>query len=536
MQLDTLIKDLPITLRESAADVALTGLTDDSRAVQPGSLFIARPAPGSAPGSDAADALRFIPQAIDAGAVAVLLPDAVDFDVPEAIAVLQAKPGTTVDQRLCGQIAETFYGHPSKKLKLIGVTGTNGKTTTVTIAKHLLESAGHKCGLIGTVQLDTGSPQGPTPAQLTTPGAIQLSQLLAEMVANGCAYCVMETSSHALHQGRADHVRFAAAAFTNLTQDHLDYHGNMQAYADAKAILFESLDQDATAILNGDDIWSARMATGCNAAIAFSAVLKPDGELPPDEIGRRRCCVRPIELTAAASKAEFHGRLDHFIATVPMPGLHNLSNALQAAALAYIAGDLTPEQLKQGLETCKPVPGRLEPVTPHWPATSHQSPATALPTVLVDYAHTPDALINVGKCLRELTKGKLITVFGCGGDRDRDKRPLMAQAAQQHADIVVLTSDNPRTEDPQQILNDAAKGFATHADAERSEASGTTTHTIPDRAEAIRFAINLASDNDTVLIAGKGHEDYQIIGTIKHHFDDREQAAAALRDKQNSTP
>ena len=527
MQLDTLIKDLPIDLRQGVADVAIASLTDDSRAVKPGSLFIARPASGSAPD----DALRFVPNAIDAGATALLLPDGVTFDAPDHLAVLQAKPATTVDQRLCGQLAERFYDHPSTKLKLLGVTGTNGKTTTVTITKHLLESAGHKCGLIGTVELDTGAPTGPTPATLTTPGAIQLSQLLAEMVANGCGYCVMEISSHALHQGRADHVRFAAAAFTNLTQDHLDYHGSMPEYADAKALLFEQLDKDATAILNGDDIWSARMATGCNAAIAFSAVLKPGDELPPDEIGKRRCCVRPIEMTSASSTAEFCGRLDQITATLPMPGLHNLSNALQAAALAYIAGDLTPDELKQGLETCKPVPGRLEPVGPDWPATSHQPPATTLPTVLVDYAHTPDALINVGKALRELTHsggGKLITVFGCGGDRDRAKRPLMAKAAQQYADVVVLTSDNPRTEDPQQILDDAAAGFEP-----ATSHQPPATHTIPDRAEAICFAINLASEHDTVLIAGKGHEDYQILGTTKHHFDDREHAAAALRDKQN---
>jgi UDP-N-acetylmuramoyl-L-alanyl-D-glutamate--2,6-diaminopimelate ligase len=518
LQLDTLIKDLPITLRTGAGDLEVTGLTDDSRAVQPGSLFIARP------GADG-DVMRFVPKAIEAGAIALILPEdhcGVQDSLPDHLALVSVNPGVDLDQRLCGQLAERFYDHPSKQLKLIGVTGTNGKTTTATIVKHLLESAGHKCGLIGTVELDTGSPTGPKPATLTTPGAIQLSQLLAEMVANGCTHCVMEVSSHALDQGRADHVRFAAAAFTNLTQDHLDYHGSMPKYADAKAILFEQLDKDAFAIINGDDPFAARMARGCKAgSIAFSAVLKPDGELPPDQIGRRRCCVRPIELTAASSLAEFHGRLDSFIATLPMPGPHNLSNALQATALALIAGGLTAEQLKQGIETCKPVPGRLEPVGSDWPQPP--DPNARTPTVLVDYAHTPDALQNVGKALRDLTKGRLITVFGCGGDRDRAKRPLMAKAAQQYADVVVLTSDNPRTEDPQQILDDAAAGF--------DAASNQETHTTMDRAEAIRFAINLASDNDTVLIAGKGHEDYQILGTEKLHFDDREHAAAALKEK-----
>lgn len=515
---------MPINLRKGFGGVAITGLTDDSRAVTKDALFIARPGANG-------DAMRFVPDAIRDGAAALLLPHDVDdaaIDaLPGDLAILIVKLGVAVDQRFCGKLAERFYDNPSSKLKLLGVTGTNGKTTTVTITKHLLESAGHKTGLIGTVELDTGAPTGPTPATLTTPGAIQLTQLLAEMVANGCDYCVMEVSSHALHQGRADHVRFAAAAFTNLTQDHLDYHGNMHAYADAKAILFENLDKDAVAVLNGDDAWSARMARGCKAgSIAFSAVLKQKSELPPDKIGVRRCCVRPIELTAAASTAKFHGRLDHITATVPMPGLHNLSNALQALALAYLTANLTPEQLKQGIETCKPVPGRLEPVGPDWPQLPN--PNAQLPAILVDYAHTPDALINVGKALSELTQGKLITVFGCGGDRDRNKRPLMAQAAQQYADVVVLTSDNPRTEDPTQILSDAAAGF--------DPSSNKETHTIPDRAEAIRFAINLASANDTVLIAGKGHEDYQIIGTTKHHSDDREQAAAALRDKLNHTP
>lgn len=534
MQLETLIKDLPLKHHSGPTDVQLAGITDDSRLVKPGSLFIGRLGEHVAirvlPGH--ANLFRYIDDALEAGATALILPrmksaEMDRFTAPEGVAVYFSNDPADVEQRLCGTLAERFYDHPSKKLKLLAVTGTNGKTTTVTIAKHLLESAGHKTGLIGTVELDTGAPTGSTPATLTTPGAIQLSQLLAEMVANECAYCVMEVSSHALHQGRADHVRFSAAAFTNLTQDHLDYHGSMPEYADAKAILFESLNEDATAVLNGDDPFAARMARGCKGSIAFSAVLKPGQELPPDAIGSRRCCVIPIEMTAANSKAEFCGRMDRITATVPMPGLHNLSNALQAAALALIAAELTPNELKDGLESCKPVPGRLEPVGPDWPQPSASN--SHLPIVLVDYAHTPDALINVGKALSELTHtadGKLITVFGCGGDRDRAKRPLMAKAAQQYADVVVLTNDNPRTEDPKQILDDAAAGFAP-ATSHPSPA----THTITDRAEAIRFAINLATEKDTVLIAGKGHEDYQIIGTEKHHFDDREQAAAALREK-----
>lgn len=526
MRLDELIDNLPLALESGKPYAEITGLTDDSRAVAPGMLFIARP------GADG-DALRFVGQAIQAGASALLLPQmdaealaALDdrHDLHEGLSVILADASATVDQRLCGKLAERFFGEPSRKLKLIGVTGTNGKTTTVTITKHLLESAGHKCGLIGTVELDTGSAQGPTPATLTTPGAIELSRLLAEMVANGCECCVMEVSSHALDQGRAVHLRFSAAAFTNLTQDHLDYHGDMQSYADAKAILFESLGKDAFAVLNADDPFASRMARDCKATIAFSTVMPHASDPSPETVGRRRCCAVPIEMTSASSTAEFSGRVERITATLPMPGQHNLSNTLQALALTWLTTEPAAEVLRSAIETCKPVPGRLEPVGPDWPNAQASSPKPQAPTVLVDYAHTPDALINVGKALRQLTQGRLITVFGCGGDRDRAKRPLMAQAAQQYADVVVLTSDNPRTEDPQQILDDAAAGFEP-----ATSHQPPATHTIHDRAEAIRFAINLASENDTVLIAGKGHEDYQIIGTTKHHFDDREHVAKALR-------
>jgi UDP-N-acetylmuramoyl-L-alanyl-D-glutamate--2,6-diaminopimelate ligase len=523
--LDSLIKDLPIELRQGEAEIDLTGLTDDSRSVQPGHLFIARPALGS---DAAGDAIRFVPAAIEAGAVAVLLPayaeDALD-KLPDNLAVAVAEPGIAVDQRLCGRLAETFYDHPSRKLKLIGVTGTNGKTTTVTLTKHLLESAGHKTGLIGTVELDTGSPSGPTPATLTTPGSIQLSQLLAEMVDNGCAYCVMEVSSHALHQGRADHVRFAAAAFTNLTQDHLDYHGTMEAYADAKAILFEALDEEATAVLSTDGPleFVNIMSRNCKAKIIHATIHTSNSEIEfhQAESNSSHTHAWPVSLSASSSICRFLNSWSRFEATIPMPGRHNLSNATLAITLAHAVSTISTEQMKRAIETCKPVPGRLEPVGPDWPKTSSPEPQASLPTVLVDYAHTPDALLNVGSAMRQLTKGKLITVFGCGGDRDRAKRPLMTKAAQQYAHIVVLTSDNPRTEDPQQILDDAAAGFDPISDK----------HIIADRTEAIRFAINLAEASDTVLIAGKGHEDYQIIGTTKHHFDDREQAAAALRDK-----
>lgn len=520
MHLLSLTENLLIDVRREPA-APLAGLTDDSRRVRPGGLFIARPA---AP-DDPAAPLKYLPQAIAAGASAVLLPgvgqDVINtLDLPPTLGLAVMQPPAGLDQRLVGTLAERFHGHPSAKLKLIGITGTNGKTTTATIVQHLLNANQIKCGLIGTVTLDTGDPDGPTPATLTTPGAAELSALFAQMVANGCQAAVMEVSSHALHQGRADALTFAAAGFTNLTQDHLDYHGNMEAYADAKALLFESLGEDAVAVVNMDDRASSRMTRGCKAKIVHTAVLSMGSHAPSGEAGDTYGFAEPVEMSSSFSAVEFKGPWGYFNATLPMPGRHNLSNAVQATALSHAVG-LDASQLRSGLESSRSVPGRLEPVGPDWPQTT--APDALLPAVLVDYAHTPDALINVGSAMRELTTGKLITVFGCGGDRDRAKRPLMAQAAQQYADVVVLTSDNPRTEDPWQILDDAEKGFGCGPDDDQE------TYTIADRAEAIRFAIGYAGPNDTVLIAGKGHEDYQILGTTKHHFDDREQAAAALR-------
>ncbi|MEM9020316.1 MAG: UDP-N-acetylmuramoyl-L-alanyl-D-glutamate--2,6-diaminopimelate ligase [Planctomycetota bacterium] len=514
MEFELLIDELPVRLVR-AGSTPISSIVDDSRRAAAGCLFIARPGAGG-------DALAYVASAVRAGAAAVLLPEVDDdtlerLSLPESVGLAIAEPGTAVDQRLAGRLAERFHDDPSSKLKLIGVTGTNGKTTTVTITKHLLESAGHKCGLIGTVELDTGAPEGPRPATLTTPGAIELSALLAEMVANGCAYGVMEVSSHALDQGRADHLRFSAAAFTNLTQDHLDYHGTMAAYADAKATLFESLDEDAVAVINTDDPASARMVRGCRAEVKRAVVRDH-----PMSAGRLQLdaeyAALVMELTSAQSKAVLASGKGVTPTSFPMPGRHNLANAILAVGLVSELTGLSPAEQQQAIERCLPVPGRLEPVGPDWPDPSTHE---GLPAVLVDYAHTPDALINVGKAMHALTQGKLITVFGCGGDRDRAKRPLMAKAAQQYAHIIVLTSDNPRTEDPQQILDDAEAGLMKTPD----------THTVADRAEAIRFAIQLAGADDTVLIAGKGHEDYQIVGTTKHHFDDREQAAAALREK-----
>lgn len=540
MQLQTLTAGCPVVCRSGPHDRLIPGLTDDSRRVEPAGLYVCR-------GPVNERALTYVKMAVERGAGAVLT-DATGggtiAPLPESVTHLVAGPGVGVDQRLAGRLAEQFFGRPAQRLTAIGITGTNGKTTTATITQHLLRAAGRSPGLIGTIHLDTGSADGAKPAELTTPGAIDLSRLLAEMVANGCDSVVMEVSSHALEQGRADQLDFAAGCFTNLTQDHLDYHGTMERYADAKALLFASLGTDAAAVLNGDDPAAARMVRDCGARVIHTHVAVQT-DAPDAREGD--AYAEAIELSPAGSRARFAGGWGAFEARLPMVGPHNLSNALQAAVLAHAVTAIDADALRNALEHCPPVPGRLEPVGPGWPQPRKPHDASPLPAVLVDYAHTPDALVNAASSLRPLLPeaGRLILLFGCGGDRDRAKRPLMARAACEHADMVVLTSDNPRTEDPRQILDDAARGFeAGVRGADRGaggvEAPAQTRDPKPatrvetfieiDRAKAIRLAVSLARSADTVLIAGKGHEDYQDINDVKHPFDDRRHAAAALSE------
>ncbi|MEM6749006.1 MAG: UDP-N-acetylmuramoyl-L-alanyl-D-glutamate--2,6-diaminopimelate ligase [Planctomycetota bacterium] len=501
----------------AAHDPELSDLSDDSRQVRPGVLFVARSGAG-----DSADGGRFIPQAVDAGAAAVLAQ-------PEALREhtdLLSKRGVPawehdrVNPSLAGAAAETFFDRPSHKLRLLGVTGTNGKSTTVSLVRYLLAVGGIKTGLLGTIEVDTGGPTGAQPAELTTPGPIETSRLLAEMVAHGCGAAAMEVSSHALDQGRCAALRFAGAGFSNLTQDHLDYHGTMEDYADAKAVLFSHIPEDAHAVVNGDDPWTPRLIAGCRAPVLRFALC--DAGTTP-EPGVLTAEVRALGIDGA--DVVWHGpepgrRVE---ARLPLIGRFNVANATLALGLARAIGGLTDAAAAEALRHCPQTPGRVERVT-----HAEAEPGGA-PTVFVDYAHTPDALENVGGALGPLAreKGRLITVFGCGGDRDRAKRPLMLGAARRHADEVWLTSDNPRTEDPQQILRDAQKG---------AEPAGPIVRVEVDRASAIRQAIHGAAPGDTVLIAGKGHEDYQVLadgqgGTLKIHFDDREQAAEALASR-----
>ena len=521
MQLQSLIDNLGLILVSGDGSQELSDLTDDSRGVKPGGLFVARSASGAADvrwRSYAEDAIR-------RGVLAVIAP--VVFDVPAGVSLAVPRDAATrIDQAFAGRLAARFFGEPAKRLKLIGITGTNGKTTVATLTQYLLNAAGVKCGLLGTVAIDDGSPDGPQTAELTTPGAIDLHRHFAAMVANGCEACAMEVSSHALDQGRVDGLEFAVAVFTNLTQDHLDYHGTMENYAAAKATLFQALAADGVAVLNLNDPNSVLMRPVGRRVTATTVVSLEDSNNEPwaQQWRRRLKTVRPdiswiaqiqqlgplsstirfsVQAVPPGPKWDGFGPID-----IPVVGRHNVSNLTQASAAAKCLADIAPESLSDFI----PVPGRLEPVRVEGDET---------PTILVDYAHTPDALENVLRALRPVTDDRLIVVFGCGGDRDRTKRPLMSQAACGLADVAVLTSDNPRTEDPQQILDAAIAGIP-------PEAKGKLVVEI-DRAKAIESAILKADVNDTVLIAGKGHEDYQILGTEKIHFDDREHAAAALK-------
>jgi len=469
----------------------VTDITDDSRLVRPGGLFVSR--------GRGTSTQSYISQAVQQGAAAVVSEPIEMPQWPDAVSQYQA---ATVDQRLAGLLAEAFFAHPAQRLDLIGVTGTNGKTTITLLIQHLLQASGIQAGVIGTIYTDDGTAQGRRPSKLTTPGAIEFSRELARMTAAGCKAVAIEASSHALEQGRVAVARFRSAVFTNLTQDHLDYHESMEAYADAKSVLFQQLDRDGVAVANHEDPYTPQVLSGYTGRVLTTS-MKADATAAD-------CFVDQIQLRPDSSRARFVGPWGEVETPIPLIGMHNVCNLLQSLAVAYeLTGKLEP--ILEALKTLPQVPGRLERV---------KASAPGLPVVLVDYAHTPDALHNVLSALRPLTAGQLIVLFGCGGDRDKTKRPLMAQAACEFGDRVYLTSDNPRTEDPEAIIRDAYAGVPDHSTRDMV--------ILTDRAEAIRSAIQDGRQGDTVLLAGKGHEDYQTIGETDYHFDDREHAAAAL--------
>jgi UDP-N-acetylmuramoyl-L-alanyl-D-glutamate--2,6-diaminopimelate ligase len=486
MQLADLIQRLNTKSIVGLVDREVTGVRYDSRRVTAGNLFVAVR-------GDVFDGHSFIEQAVDKGAIAVVGEQAALSKRATVIVVPDSREALA-------QLGSTFFGHPSGKLKMIGVTGTNGKSTTAFLIKHLLERAGQSTGLIGTIQYEIGERR--LPASRTTPESLDLQELLSQCVEAGCRNVVIEVSSHALSQGRSNEIEFAVGVFTNLTRDHLDFHRGMKDYFEAKARLFESLRQspreDRKAVINVDDPYGQQLVGRFGKDLSIITY----------GMGAR------ADFRASDFKVEMHGtsyRLDakdkSYLVRLPLIGRFNIYNSLAALAAVRAAG-LDVRTAVQALAKAPQIPGRLEAV-----------PAKRKFQVFVDYAHTDDALLNVVKTCRDLNPNRLILVFGCGGNRDKTKRPLMGAVADQYADYAFITSDNPRKEDPEAIIRDVEAGFK-HRNYEK----------IVDRKEAITRAIAMAQPRDIVLIAGKGHEKYQEFSDHIVPFDDVEIAGRALEE------
>ncbi|MCL1468466.1 UDP-N-acetylmuramoyl-L-alanyl-D-glutamate--2,6-diaminopimelate ligase [Argonema galeatum] len=479
------IVELP---KESAIDLEVTGLKTNSHACKPGDLFIGMP-------GTRVDGGDFWPSAIASGAVAALVsPQAAQKAGGESLVI-----PTSDMTKTCAQVANAFYDYPSQKLNMIGVTGTNGKTTTTHLIEFFLNKAQQPTALMGT--LYARWPGFEQTATHTTPFAVELQAQLASAIADGCQKAVMEVSSHALSQGRVMGCSFDVAVFTNLTQDHLDFHKDMEDYFSAKALLFNSDYLKGRAIINLDDPYGQRLISQ----------LKPD-QVWSYSVNNSTADLWTSDLTYEPTgvSGKLHTPKGEIAFRSPLVGQFNLANLLAAVGTVLHLG-LDLEFVVSLIPEFPGVPGRMERV--------QISPDQDI-SVIVDYAHTPDSLENLLKAARPFIPGKMICVFGCGGDRDRTKRPKMGGIAAQLADKIVVTSDNPRTEDPEKILQDILAGIP----------KSVNPTVICDRAIAIRTAILEAQAGDGVLIAGKGHEDYQILGTEKIHFDDREQARAALSE------
>jgi len=469
------VQELLKGIVDSTDTTPVKGLTCDSRRVEPGFVFVCIE-------GTAVDGHKFAKGAHDAGA---------------ALVVTQRELGLsrelTVDstRRVWAQLCANWFGEPAKQLRLIGITGTNGKTTMTYMLKSILEKAGHKVGLIGTIQNMVGDRV--MPSGHTTPDPYDLQSMLSLMLKEGCTYVVMEVSSHALDQDRVEGCVFDAAVFTNLTQDHLDYHKTMEAYCEAKKRLFL---RARRAIINADDAWGARMTEGFDGEVyTYSAV---------DDSASYTA--RNIHTTAGGVRFELVG--DGCIGRVklPIPGRFSVYNAM-ASAVCALSLDIPFQTVIDALSVTNGVKGRAEVV-----------PTDRDFTVVIDYAHTPDGLENICRTLKECAEGRLVTLFGCGGDRDKTKRPKMAAIAAAHSDFTVVTSDNPRSEDPMAIIADVTAGLPENA-----------PHiVIENRSEAIEWALKNAQSGDTILLAGKGHETYQILKDGVIHLDEREVIADVL--------
>jgi UDP-N-acetylmuramoyl-L-alanyl-D-glutamate--2,6-diaminopimelate ligase len=484
-------------LPDGRGSAVVTGLTHDSRAVTPGAVFVAIR-------GRRLDGATFAAEAAARGAVAIVAetPAPEGLDVPWLV---------TTDARLAlAELAHLFHGRPSESLAVVGVTGTNGKTTTTYLLASVFDAAGVPCGRLGTVTFRVGpSAADEHDASHTTPEASELQRLLRQMVDRGCKACAMEVSSHALALERVDYLRFSAAIFTNLTRDHLDFHGDMAQYFAAKRRLFDLLPAGAPAIINVDDPRGVELAAGRTGVMTYAI------DRPAD--------VRARSIHYSLEGLAFEADTPRGPLTIrsPLVGRPNVYNILGVVAAA-IALDLPTAAIGTGVAALECVPGRFQLV----------SSSTDDVRVVVDYAHTDDALKNLLETARPLAPGRLITVFGCGGDRDRSKRPLMGAVAARLSDFVVLTSDNPRSEDPSRIIDEITRGLSPTPEPGGPKRAHTPFVTHLDRRAAIEHAVRTATAGDLVLIAGKGHEKYQVIGDRTLPFDDVEAARAALAHRR----
>jgi len=477
MKLNELLSGIRVLGSNVDMELEVNHVAYDSRRVEAGGMFVAIT-------GFATDGNRFIPMALEKGAAVVVTAVQPEKDIPYVL--------VESDRKALARIGANFYGHPSKAMTMIGVTGTNGKTSSTLLLKQVIEKVtGEKVGLIGTMENLIG--QEVVPTDRTTPESFELQALFARMRSAGCKYVVMEVSSHAISLDRVDGVRYDVAAFTNLSADHLDFHKTMESYCDAKAELFARCGR---AVMNCDDPWFARMRTGITCPVLTTSAVGAAGLYAAD-----------VQMHAdGVSFRAVYGEKSVQV-SLPIPGKFTVYNALTVLGMALELG-ISLADAADALKSANGVKGRVEVVpTPGKPYT-----------VLIDYAHTPDGLENVLASVKDFCKGRLIAVFGCGGDRDRTKRPVMGAIGVKLADLAVITSDNPRTEEPAAIIRDILEGTA----------GAENQVVIENRIEAIHYAMDIAKKDDIIVLAGKGHETYQEICGVKHHLDEREVVAAHL--------
>lgn len=481
MVLKELIRGLTIKNFSGSNDININKVAYDSREVSQGDLFVCIEGFNM-------DGHKFAEQAASKGAKAIICTKAINIST-EGVSVIEVE-----DSRIALSVAASnYYNHPEQSLKLIGITGTNGKTTSTFMIKSILEAAGFKVGVIGTIANFIGDKK--MPAQRTTPESLELFKLLRDMVDSGVDYCVMEVSSHSLVLNRVYGLEFSQGIFTNLTRDHLDFHETFENYYNAKLMLFKS---SKNSIINTDDEYGKKMLVDISEnKITYS--IDGDSNTAAENV--------QLHSRGAEFILNFHGNKEKV--SINLPGKYNVYNALGSAAACLCQG-ISLDKVKEGLEKMYAVPGRCEIVTKDYNLGFD---------IIVDYAHTPDGLENILKTAREFTKGRLISIFGCGGDRDKTKRPIMGNIGSELSDLVIITSDNPRSENPMDIINEIAGGIKLN-----------NYIIVENRREAIKKAIETAVKDDVIVLAGKGHEDYQIIKDKKIHFDEREVVAEIIKE------